>query len=301
MSPSEACLEARCPAKVNLALRVLGRRDDGYHEIRTVFQAIDLSDTLLVRPAGDITLSSDDPGVPEDASNLVMRAARLLAEGFGVIAGAAMRLTKRIPIGGGMGGGSSDAAGALLALSELWGLGLAVEGLTPLAARLGADVPFFLHGGTALGEGRGDRIAPRPFAGPLRFLLGVPPFGISTTEAYAWADADLTLAPKGVSVNRATAGKLSPGNDFHWGVNDLEVGVFERCPALLAFRDGLLRGGASMALLSGSGSTVFGVFDDSGSLQRALKSMATRFPGWRLLPARAVPDAARVMAAGGPV
>lgn len=301
MSRREEGLEALCPAKVNLALRVLGLRGDGYHEIRTVFQAIDLSDMLLVRPAGELSLSCDDPRVPEDASNLAMRAAFLLTERFGVRAGAAMRLAKRIPAGGGMGGGSSDAAGALLALSETWGLGLEADDLAPLAARLGADVPFFLRGGTALGEGRGERISPMPFAGPLRLLLGIPPFGIVTREAYGWADAHLTPSPKDVSVKRARGGKSSPENDFHWGVNDLEGGVFERWPALLAFRDGLLRGGARMALLSGSGSTVFGVFDDSGTLRRAAESLAAQFPGWRLLPARAVPDGARVVAAGGPV
>ncbi|MBZ5640510.1 MAG: 4-(cytidine 5'-diphospho)-2-C-methyl-D-erythritol kinase [Acidobacteriia bacterium] len=301
MSLLDLRLEAQCPAKVNLALSVLGVRADGYHEIRTVFQAVDLADTLVVRPSRDLTLSCEAVGVPRDASNLVVRAARLLAERCGVRAGAAIALTKRIPVGGGMGGGSSDAAGALVALSALWGLGLGVEDLEPLAARVGADVPFFLHGGTAVGDERGDRIAPMPFAGPLRLLLAVPPFGIPAAEAYAWADAHLTLAPKDVSVEPAAAGKVSPGKDFRWGVNDLEAGVFERFPGLLAMRDGLLRGGASIALLSGSGSTVFGVFDDSGSLQRAAENLATRFPGWRLLPARGVPDAARVVAAGGPV
>jgi 4-diphosphocytidyl-2-C-methyl-D-erythritol kinase len=301
VSRREEGLEAICPAKVNLALRVLGLRGDGYHEIRTVFQAIDLSDTLFVRPSDELTLSCDDPRVPEDESNLVMRAALQLVERFGVRAGAAMTLAKRIPAGGGMGGGSSDAAGALLALSEMWGLRLGADDLVPLAERLGADVPFFLRGGTALGEGRGERTSPMPFAGPLRLLLGIPPFGIVTREAYGWVDAHLTPSSKDVSVKPSTGGKLSPENDFRWGVNDLECGVFERWPDLLAFRDGLFRGGATTALLSGSGSTVFGVFDDSGPLRRAAESLAALFPGWRLVPARAVPDGARVVTAGGPV
>jgi 4-diphosphocytidyl-2-C-methyl-D-erythritol kinase len=297
---SEPLVEARCPAKVNLALRVLGRRRDGYHEIRTVFQAIDLCDTMEARPARDLCLTCDEPDLPCDASNLVLRAACLLREHCGVGEGAEIRLRKRIPIGGGLGGGSSDAAGTLLALSALWRLGLGIEALTPLAARLGADVPFFLHGGTAEGTGRGDRIRPIEFAGPRLLLLGLPPFGVSTSEAYSWTDAHLTLPAKDVSVRRSTAGKLPPENDFRWGVNDLEGGVFERWPGLLAFRDDLLRGGARLALLSGSGSTVFGVFDDSGPLRQAAESLAARYPGWRLLPARAVPDAAHLVATGGP-
>jgi len=299
VSRPERRVGAACPAKVNLDLRVLGRRPDGYHDIRTVFQAIDLSDTLTVAPASDLSLMCDDPALPCDASNLVMRAARLLQNHGRVREGSAMSLSKRIPIAGGLGGGSSDAAGALLALSETWGLSLPLGDLERLGAELGADVPFFLHGGTAEGEGRGDRISPLPFAGPIRLLLGIPPFGVSAADAYTWADAHLTPVGKDVSVKRSTAGKLPLENDFRWGVNDLERGVFERWPGLLAFRDGLLREGARVALMSGSGSTVFGVFDDSGSLRRAAISLAARNPGWRLLPARAVPDAARVVAAGG--
>jgi 4-diphosphocytidyl-2-C-methyl-D-erythritol kinase len=294
-------VEASCPGKVNLSLRVLGRYPDGYHEIRTVFQAVDLCDTLEVRVATELSLSCDVPGLPTDASNLVLRAATLLADRFGIGAGAAMRLHKRIPVGGGMGGGSSDAAGALLALSELWGIGAGTGELLPLAARLGADVPFFLHGGTALGEGRGDRVTRLPFAGPLHLLLGLPPFGVSTAEAYARVRSDLTLEAKDVSVKFLSDGNLSSEGEPLSCINDLEAGVFERWPGLQSFRDGLLRGGARTALLSGSGSTVFGVFDDSGSLPRATRDLAARFPDWRLLGVRAVPDAAHVVGAGGPI
>ncbi len=299
MSPARGRVVAECPAKVNLSLRVMGRRPDGYHEIRTVFQTIDLSDVLTAETSAELSLACDEPALDCGASNLVLRAARLLRERSGTRAGAAMRLEKRIPIAGGLGGGSSDAAGALVALSALWDVPLPLDELSALGASLGADVPFLLRGGTAEGAGRGDRITPLPFAGPIRLLLGVPPFGVSTADAYAWADAHLTPAGKDVSLDPATAGKLPPGNDFRWGTNDLEAGVFERCPGLLAFRDELVREGAVMALMSGSGSTVFGVFDDSGSLRRAATGLAARFPGWRLLPARAVPHAVRVVASGG--
>jgi 4-diphosphocytidyl-2-C-methyl-D-erythritol kinase len=207
---------------------------------------------------------------------------------------------KRIPLGGGLGGGSSNAAGTLVALSALHGLRLGVEELDAIAGRLGSDVPFFLLGGTAEGTGRGERVVPRAFAGPLDLLLGLPPFGVSTAEAYSWADAHLTLPEKGVRLGRSATGKLPEGNDFRWGVNDLEPGVFARFPELEAFRDGLHGGGAKLALLSGSGSTVFGVFDDSGSLRRTAEGLAGRFPGWRLVPARALPDAVHVVADGGP-
>lgn len=300
MSARDRRVVVRCPAKVNLGLRVLGVRRDGYHEIRTVFQAIDLCDTLVLEADTDLCLSCDEPRLRVDDSNLVVRAARVLAERAGSPLGARIDLRKTIPLAGGLGGGSSDAAGALVGLTALHGLPLSTEDLEPLAARLGADVPFFLRGGTAEGIGRGERIAPLPFAGPLHLLLGLPPFGVSTAEAYSWADAHLTLPSKDVSVGRSAAGKLSKENDFRWGVNDLEPGVFARFPGLAAFRDGLRERGARLALLSGSGSTVFGVFDDSGSLRRAADGLAARFPEWRLLPARALPDAVRVVASGGP-
>ncbi len=297
---SEPVLVARCPAKVNLSLRVIGRRDDGYHELHTIFQAIDLWDTIVAKRSRELSLVCDDPAVPVDASNLVLRAAaslRGLSPRAGSL-GAALELRKRIPVGGGLGGGSSDAAGALLLLARLWSLPVGLETVESLAGSLGADVPFFLHGGTAIGSGRGDRIEPLPFGGPVPLVLGFPPFGIATREVYERFDAKLTPTGNDVRFDRFTAGKWPRGNDLNSDVNDLEEVVFAGWPELSAFRDALLRCGASRAHLSGSGSTVFGVFQGSDRAEVAQAALGSRFTGWRVLGTRSIPDAAHLVATG---
>lgn len=290
-----APLRAHCPAKVNLVLRVLGRRPDGYHELRTVFQAIDLWDCLEVGPGEGITLRCDDPGVPADASNLVVRAGGALRAAAGrTDLGAALHLRKGIPVGGGMGGGSSDAAGALLLLARFWGLPVRGGDLLRLAAGLGSDVPFFLTGGTALGTGRGDRIHPLPFAGTRPLLLGVPPFPTSTAAVYAAHAAALTRGTPGVSLPRLSAGNWRKDNEFSASANDLEATVLERWPELKAFRDALLREGALQASVAGSGSTVFGVFEDDRRRCAAADALGPMFVTWRLLRTRAIRVAAHV-------
>ncbi len=286
---SASGLEVRCPAKVNLSLRVGTRRPDGYHEIRTVFQAVDLWDSLRARPSERLTLVCDDPGVPSGPENLVLRAAEALRRAAGRAAGgAALRLRKRIPVAGGMGGGSSDAAGALVLLNRLWGLGLVGADLESLAAEIGSDVPFFLHGGVALGEGRGERLTDLPYPGDRLLLLGVPPFGVSTREAYDAFDRDLTRSSDDGSFPRSRSGNPPEENDFRVGPNDLEAGVVARRPELLEFREELGRSGAAAALLSGSGSTVFGVFDDSRALREAVACLGSRFARWRVFGSRTV-------------
>ena len=293
---SGAPLVARCPAKVNLALRVLGVREDGYHELDTVFQAIDLWDELEARVAPRLKLSCDDPALPTDESNLVIRAARLLRELAGGASGnAEFNLRKHIPAQAGLGGGSSDAAGALLVCRELWNLPLTDATLSAVAAELGADVPFFLVGGTARGVGRGDRVQRLPFVGQMPLLLGIPPFGVSTAEVFDAIRARLTLPPNGVSLPLFSAHKWPVENDFHFATNDLEAVVFEAWPELEQFRDALWRNGARSALLSGSGSVVYGVFDHAGALARAAEQLRGDFSGWRLLPTRAVSGAAHVV------
>lgn len=176
---------ALCPAKVNLALRVLDRRDDGFHELDTIFQAIDLFDEIRIAPSDDLTLACDQASLACDASNLVLKAAMLLRDwAGGELPGAALALSKRIPLQGGLGGGSSDAAGSLRLCARFWELDPPAEALLEIASDLGADVPFFLVGGTARGRGRGDRIEPLPYIGDLPILLGVPPFGVSTAEVF---------------------------------------------------------------------------------------------------------------------
>jgi 4-diphosphocytidyl-2-C-methyl-D-erythritol kinase len=275
---------------------VLGCRDDGYHELDTLFQAIDLWDTIEARPSENLRLSCDDTELPVDGSNLVLAAATLLrGQMGGSPLGADLTLRKKIPMQAGLGGGSSDAAGTLLLCNELWKLELPLTELSGLAARLGADVPFFLHGGTARGRGRGDLIEPLDPIGEVLFLIGVPPFGISTAELFGELRARLTLPRNGVSLPLFSAHKWQEENDFHIAANDLEALVFESWPELEEFRDALWRAGASSALLSGSGSAVYGIFRDEGQLREAEGKLQAGFEGWRLVRTRAVPAAAHVI------
>jgi len=155
-------LRLLAPAKVNLTFEVLGRRADGYHEVRTILQSLSLADELTFEASDDLSLTVDPEGAAPVEENLVLRAAHLLQRETGVSTGAVIHLTKHIPMAGGLGGGSSDAAAALLGLRRLWGLNLDADALRELAAQLGSDVPFFISGGTALGEGRGERLSPLP-------------------------------------------------------------------------------------------------------------------------------------------
>ncbi len=172
------------PAKVNLFLEILRRRSDGYHDLVSLFQTISLCDTLSVHSGEGLSLSCDSPGIPLDESNLVLRAARRLQQEAGVSSGAAFHLIKRIPDGGGLGGGSSDAAAALMLCNRLWRLGMTRGELARLGAQIGSDVPFFLHGGVCLCEGRGEIITPRPDLLPLPVAVAAPDWKISTIEAY---------------------------------------------------------------------------------------------------------------------
>jgi len=289
-------LAARCPAKVNLALKVVSAREDGFHELDTVFQAIDLWDEIEIGPGDGLTLSCDHPDLPTDESNLVLRAAVLLREWAGTeLPGAALRLRKQIPLQAGLGGGSSDAAGALILCSRYWDLHPDAGELLALAARLGADAPFFLVGGTARGRGRGDRIERLPFIGKIPVLLGIPPFGVSTAEVFSQVRNRLTLPGNGVSLPLLSAHKWPQEKDFRFAVNDLEAVVFERWPELERFRDALWRAGASSALLSGSGSVVYGVFTDPEQLDRAAERLRGEFAQWSLVAADSVNEAAHVV------
>jgi 4-diphosphocytidyl-2-C-methyl-D-erythritol kinase len=290
---------ALCPAKVNLALRVLSRRADGYHELDTVFQAIDVWDRLELFPRDDpeMELVCDDPTVPVDGTNLVRRAAELLRERSGrELAGASFRLSKSIPVQGGLGGGSSDAAGALVLCARYWELSVSRAELAAMAAELGADVPFFLCGGTARGRGRGDRLEALPFLGPLTMVLGLPSFGVSTREVFDGLGRVLTLPGNGVRFQAFAEPKWPRDNDFSFVANDLERVVFPRWPELRQFRDALLEEGARGAVLSGSGSTVYGIFPEPGHIAAVVERLAGRFPKWRILATRAVEGRAHVTA-----
>ena len=265
-------------AKVNLCLQVLGKRPDGYHELRTVFQAISLHDTLeislhrragieLVVSAAD-GLSKADHAALAGRKNLVWRAVELLRKELGIRSGVRVGLFKRIPIARGLGGGSSDAAAALSGLLRLTGRKLPMARLIELASSLGADVPFFLFGGRALGVSRGDEVYPLPDL-PRRSVVVVSPcdIAVSTREAYGWLRRQLTKRVQTPTLSRFCALCWSPqGEPLS---NDFEATVFRRHPRLAAIKRGLLQRGAAEAALAGSGSAVFGVFRSPARARRA--------------------------------
>ncbi len=260
-------------AKLNLGLRVLYRRPDSFHELRTVFQTISLADRLDIEftPARSTRIQIE--GTPAIPDNLVERACRLALEAMKVHAHVRFTLRKTIPMGAGLGGGSSDAAAVLLALPVL-----ARKRLTAanLAAQLGSDVPFFLHGGTALGLGRGEELYPLPDRPAARGLLVVPNVHSSTAEAYR--DLSSTLTSIGLQ------NKLDSFQREVWRTavdeNDFEEVVFARHPELKRIKERLSRLGAKPAAMTGSGSAIFGIFADSEKLNRARKSFpdTTVFP-----------------------
>jgi 4-diphosphocytidyl-2-C-methyl-D-erythritol kinase len=259
-------------AKINLCLHVLGRRSDGYHELRTIFQAISLHDTLtlsLVASPG-VSLETNDPSLPSGAENLVYRALELIRREKGIRGGIHAQLEKRIPVARGLGGGSSDAAAALIGAMRLWQIELPLERLMAIAASLGADVPFFLFGGRALAVNRGDEIYPLPDA-PKRTILVVSPKGIavSTKEAYRWISEELTKGVKPPNIWRFCALCWSRSGALS---NDFEKPVFDRHPRLGEIRAGLLERGAADAALAGSGSAVFGVFQNPAQARRAARA-----------------------------
>lgn len=241
-------LHAESLAKVNRYLRVLGRRGDGYHELDTMFQTIDLADGLQVVEAdAGLTLACDDPAVPVDDRNLVIRAGKLLAREAGIAAAAAISLRKRIPAGGGLGGGSSNAAVALVLLARLWKLPFSEADLARLASQLGSDVPFFLCGGTARGTGRGEWIEPMPDAPGAELLLVIPPFPVSTGAVYAGFEAapDAPAPP---------AGAFFGGNDLTAAILKAEPRMEKYVAAVrLIFPDFLISGSGSVVAASAGG------------------------------------------------
>jgi 4-diphosphocytidyl-2-C-methyl-D-erythritol kinase len=254
-------------AKINLGLEVVRRRPDGYHDIRTLFQTINLADELSFEPAagGVITVGGDDPSVLWDDTNLVHRAARTLRERAGKTAGAAVFVKKNIPAGRGLGGGSSDAAVTLMALDAMWGLGLPPGELSAVAKSLGADVPYFLKGGLCLGEGIGDILTPLPDLDPLVCALAFPAFAISTAEVYGAYPPSLTSEGKPSKIVR-----FLESGDFGLLGNDLEHVIFRDHPELEAVKRSLQDAGALLTMVSGSGSAVYGLFADRDKAREAL-------------------------------
>lgn len=245
-------MQVKAFAKINWSLRILRRRADGYHDLETLFQTISLHDTIVLMESDRFAITCDDANVPCDETNLVMRAARAINSPPMYIA-----LQKRIPAGGGLGGGSSDAAATLQAVDRLFSLGVSRERMQDLALSLGSDVPFFLVGGTAYGTGRGEQLTPLPAAAPVPLLLLFPAERISTTEAFSLVRK--FSKPLGVDSYRKM---LSDDLLSHAGelVNDFEEPIFKRMPNLRELRDRLVTSGAAWARMTGSGSTIVGAF-----------------------------------------
>ena len=276
-------IRIRAHAKINLDLRVLGTRADGFHELRTVFQAIALHDTLTVsaRP-GPFALECAAAGVPLDASNLIWKAAQALwraARREGSVRDAVVQLDKQIPLQAGLGGGSGDAAAALMGLARLWRLPAKPAQLTDVAASLGADVPFFLSGGTALGLGRGEEIYPLVDLPRHWVVLLIPGFGVPTGDAYAWYAAERDLDRGVVREPQHVPGPW-PSRAAQM-INDLEPPVARRHPEIDQMKAALRRAGAAAAAMSGSGSAVFGLFQRRPDAVRAVATLAAS--GWRAL------------------
>ena len=259
----------RAPAKLNLGLRILDRRADGYHEIETVFLPLALFDTLDVEFGGDrVVLETDDPGLPVGADNLAVRAAERTCGALGVGPGVAIRLAKRIPVAAGLAGGSSDAAAVILGLESLAGRRLAGAERAALALGLGADVPFFLNPRPAVGRGRGERLEPLPGVPEMWWLLVAFPFPVSTAVAYRAAASELTLPRQGSSI----AALLGPAGVLSQPRNDLETVVARLHPEISATRRALERAGALVTGMTGSGPTVYGSFPDREAAERASRS-----------------------------
>ncbi|HUF49007.1 MAG TPA: 4-(cytidine 5'-diphospho)-2-C-methyl-D-erythritol kinase [Vicinamibacterales bacterium] len=273
----------RPPAKVNLTLRVGALGPDGRHAVQTLIQSISLSDTLTVSPrSGPFALSVRAPGVPADESNLVWRAAATLWKRSGRTGAprdAHVRLEKAIPTQAGLGGGSADAAAALVALNVVWGLQQTPRHLAAAAAELGSDVPFFLQGGTAVGIGRGDEIYPVDDIARFGVVVVKPSFGVSTREAYGWLDEDRAA---GVEPSAGPAQEIDVG----WPTgpvrlaNDLQATVARRHPGVAEMVEACRREGALAAGMTGSGSAVFGLFRETTA---KIAAGRLRRPDWLVL------------------
>ena len=279
----------RSYAKVNLGLEVLALRDDGYHELRTIFQTIDLHDDIVLRPRRrGVTVRCDHPLVPRDGTNLAARAAEALRAYGRVSSGVEIEIRKRIPVGGGLGGGSSNAAAVLLGLDRLWKTGLGPDGLHRLARRLGADVPYFLLGGTALGLSRGDEVYPLRRQLRVHVVVVDPGIHVSTARVFARLDAGLTPRLNSNSIFYFVSRELEGAGGFRFLVNDLEEAALEEAPVLREqvrrIRAILLEEGACLAALSGSGASCFGLFEGARPAERARGVLAAE--GFRALAAR---------------
>jgi 4-diphosphocytidyl-2-C-methyl-D-erythritol kinase len=274
------------PAKINLHLEVLEKRPDGYHEIQTLLQRVDLSDEMEINPGGQgIRLIPEGEAVPQGMDNLACRAAQVFCRETGIPEDLEIRIRKRIPVAAGLGGGSGNAAAVLAALNDLFRTGLNSDALMGLAAGLGADIPFFIFQKPALARGKGERLSAVSMPEGLGFLLLVPPFRISTPWSYEAFD-------------RLTGGKRKAGTSLRASYstladllpvlkNDLEIPALSRYPKIGGMKEELLRRGAWGALMSGSGPVTFGLFPSREEADKASKNLELP-KGWKAITAQGI-------------
>lgn len=268
-------ISEKAPAKINLSLDVIGRRDDGYHELETVMTTIDLADRIeLSKAAGPaIRVESSSPFIPTDSDNLVYKAAALLQKRCGVTEGVSIYIEKKIPVAAGLAGGSSDAAAALRGLNRLWRLGLSADELSELGAEIGSDVPFCLYGGTALVTGRGEKVTPLRTPPPCWVVLAKPPISVSTKEVFqSLSLADITRRPK-------TAEMVEAIEQHHYKTmcrltrNVLEQVTMKLYPEVALYKQMTARFGADAVLMCGSGPTVFALMRQESGVKRLVNAL----------------------------
>lgn len=275
-------LSVSVPAKINLHLQILGRRRDGFHELRTLMQSVSVRDTLTAEmdPEGELILEvhPEKSRVPSGKSNLVLMAALALRRETGCKLGAKLKLFKEIPVGAGMGGGSADAAAALVLLDRLWELNLDARALQGMAAQLGSDVSFFLYGGLVLAVGRGEEAYPLADLSPMGVLLVKPPESVSTAKVYANV-GDRLRSPK--PDESVTGFWLEEGAQVRWGElgNDLQSASIGQCAEVGTIVDRLGRLDSVLSGVTGSGSAVFALFPDVAEAERAVDGLETD-PSW---------------------
>jgi 4-diphosphocytidyl-2-C-methyl-D-erythritol kinase len=277
-------------AKINWSLQVLGKRADGYHEIDTVLQTISLHDNLTFEVTEDPSIKfwCDDRLLPADESNLVWRAAAALRERYSIKSGVKIRLEKRIPTEAGLGGGSSDAAITLIALAHLCRIELSKNDLVELAKTLGSDVPFFLFGGTARGTSRGNVIKALADATEAHLLIIKPNASVATAQAYELLSARTLTSPDAKTIlSSSQASDFSDLKSLGALQNDFESLVFQLEPEIKRAKVALMKSGALTAKLSGSGSAVFGIFENQDAQERAIRTVELE-AGWRAFPCKTV-------------
>lgn len=271
------------PAKINLCLHVLGRRADGYHLLAMAMQRVDLCDQVQVciEEGDDVRVSCAGVEVPLGEENIAARAVRLVFAEVGIKRSVRITIDKRIPVAAGLGGGSSDAATVMMALDDLLGLGLGTERLMALGLQLGADVPFFIYGRPAWATGIGEQLEPLPDLPPLSYLLVHPGFAVST--AWVYQSLRLTISDEVANLPRFSAG--TPAELVGQLHNDLERVTEVAHPQIAQIKQELIAAGSMGALMSGSGATVFGVYQDFDEASRAGYHLQQRF-GWKTFPVR---------------